>query len=102
MAEYFDTQLVWMVCVCGVVTLFNRLAGHYILVWFEPIHYRVEAALEAVPMAVMVTLVVPAALTGGWVEWVSLAIAMVLMTRVPFVVAVIGAMAVLLTLRGLS
>ena len=99
MFELFDPHLLVLTLACGVVTLINRLAGHYILTLFEPIPYRVEAALEAVPMAVMVTLVVPAALNGGWIEWTSLAVAAFLCTRVQFVFAVAGGWGLLMVLR---
>ncbi len=98
----FEPFMLQLLIVGSVVTLINRLAGHYILARFEPIPYRVEAALEAVPVAVMTTLVVPAAINGGWHEWVCLAIAMVLCFRAPFIVAVFGALAVLLALRNFT
>ena len=90
-----------MLIVAGAaVTLVNRLAGHYVLARFEPIPYRVEAALEAVPIAVMTTLVVPAAVDGGPAEWICLGAAMVLSLRLPFMVCVFAALALLLVLRG--
>ena len=99
MAELFDPFLLQLIVVGAIVTLVNRLAGHYILARFEPINYRVEAALESVPIAVMTTLVVPAVVNGGWPEWICLAVAMVLSVRMPFVVSVFGAVAVLLAIR---
>ncbi|MDD9909179.1 MAG: AzlD domain-containing protein [Ahrensia sp.] len=99
MVASFDPFMLQLIFIGALVTLVNRLAGHFILVRFEPIPYRVEAALEAVPVAVMTTLVVPAALNGTWIEWVALATAAILSTRLPFVAAVIGALAVLLALR---
>ena len=100
-AELFDPFLLQLIMVGALVTLVNRLAGHYILARFEPIHYRLEAALEAVPVAVMTTLVIPAVVDGGWQEWLCVAIAMLLSLRVPFVVSVFGAVGVLVLLRHL-
>ena len=99
MFEQLDWYLVLIVVVGSAVTLVNRLAGHYILARFEPIPYRVEAALEAVPVAVMTTLVVPAALNGGPAEWAALAVAFALGLRLHFLIAGFGGMAVLLLLR---
>ena len=45
------------------LTYLTRIGGHLILSRFERIHPRVEAALNAVPAAVLTTLVAPAALT---------------------------------------
>lgn len=100
MFEPLDWGLLLLVVVGAAVTLINRLAGHYILARFEPIPYRVEAALEAVPIAVMTTLAVPATINGGPAEWICLAVAMVLSLRVPFVVGVFAALALLLVLRA--
>lgn len=97
-----DPFLLLLILVGAAVTLVNRLAGHFILARFEPIPYRVEAALEAVPVAVMTTLVVPAAVDGGWIEWVSLVAAMALSLRFPFIVAVAGAIGLLIALRFVS
>jgi len=102
MASMIDPFMLYLVVVGAVVTLINRLAGHYILVRFEPIPYRVEAALEAVPVAVMTTLVVPAAVNGRWQEWAALLAVMVLCLRLPFVFSVAGALAVLLLLRNFA
>ena len=94
-----DWYLVLIVLVGSAVTLVNRLAGHYILARFEPIPYRVEAALEAVPVAVMTTLVVPAAINGGVAEWLAFATAFALGLRLHFLIAVVGGVGVLLLLR---
>ena len=97
--DLFDPFLFKLIVVGAIVTLVNRLAGHYILTRFEPINYRVEAALEAVPVAVMTTLVVPAVVNGSWPEWLCFIIAMVLSVRVSFTYAVFGSVAVLLIIR---
>jgi len=102
MFSSLDTTLLLLIIVGAVVTLANRLAGHYIMARFEPIPYRVEAALEAVPVAVMITLVVPSVIDGGRLEWLTLAVAMVLALRLPFIVAVFLALAFLLVLRHLG
>ena len=102
MSEMFDPFMLQLILIGAAVTLVNRLAGHYILVHFEPIYYRVEAALEAVPVAVMTTLVVPAVVSGGWPEWLCLAMVMILSTRIPFVFAVFGSVGMLLIIRQLT
>ncbi|MGI9355413.1 MAG: AzlD family protein [Rhizobiaceae bacterium] len=102
MTEFVGPFMLYLIVAGALVTFVNRLAGHYILVRFEPIPYRVEAALEAVPVAVMTTLVVPSAINGGWHEWASLATAMVLCLRIPYIVSAMGALAVLLLLRNFA
>lgn len=49
----------------AVATYFTRIAGYLLIRMFKVIPPRVEAGLNAVPAAVLTTLVAPAALTGG-------------------------------------
>lgn len=68
---------VWIVIILtGVVTYITRSAGHMVLARFKNIHPRVEAGLEAVPAAVLATLVIPPALTNGPVELLALIVAL--------------------------
>lgn len=57
------------------LTYLTRAGGHLVLSRFERVHPRVEAALNAVPAAVLTTLVAPAAWQAGPVELAALAIA---------------------------
>lgn len=59
----------------AVLTYLTRAGGHIVLSRFERIHPRVEAALNAVPAAVLATLVAPAAYHGGPVEIAALVVA---------------------------
>ncbi len=102
MFSALDMTLVFLIVAGGIVTLVNRLAGHYIMARFEPIPFRVEAALEAVPVAVMITLVVPTVVDGGWLEWLTLFVALVLSFRLPFIAAVFAALLFLLGMRYLG
>ncbi|MEN0087674.1 MAG: AzlD domain-containing protein [Pseudomonadota bacterium] len=88
-----------VIVVGGAVTLVNRLAGHYVLRRFEPIPYRVEAALEAVPVAVITAIVLPAAVDGGWMERLVLLVAILLGIRFSFLVAGGLALGLLVSLR---
>ena len=65
------------------LTYLTRIGGHLILSRFEHIHPRVEAALNAVPAAVLTTLVAPAALTQGWPETATLIVAGLASLRLP-------------------
>ncbi|RWM85884.1 MAG: AzlD family protein, partial [Mesorhizobium sp.] len=56
-------------------TYLTRIGGHLVISRFENIHPRVEAGLNAVPAAVLTTLVAPAALGGGPAEWAALIVA---------------------------
>jgi uncharacterized membrane protein len=83
---------VWFVILLtGVVTYITRSAGHVVLARFKTLHPRVEAALEAVPGAVLVTIVLPPALTNGPLELVAMLAALVASFRLsPIGVLVVG------------
>jgi len=66
-----------LIVVLAIVTYLTRIGGHIVLSRFKTIHPRIEAALDAVPAAVMTTLVVPPALTNGLAVFIALAIAVI-------------------------
>ena len=58
----------WIIIAGAIATYLTRIGGHLVISRFEHIHPRVEAGLNAVPAAVLTTLVAPAAVdcrTGG-------------------------------------
>lgn len=74
---------VWTIIGAALVTYAARLGGHLVLSRFKRIPPRVDAALNAVPAAVLTTLVAPAAVTGGPAEALTLAICLVIGFRLP-------------------
>ncbi len=85
------TDLFLFVLALGCASLACRFCGFWIM-RFVAITPRVEAALRATPVAVMVGLVVPAALRGGVVELAGIASAGIAMklTGSDLLAAVIG------------
>jgi uncharacterized membrane protein len=75
----------------GCASLACRFCGFWVM-RFVAITPRVEAALRATPVAVMVGLVVPAALRGSVVELAGIAVAAIAMklTSSDLLAAVIG------------
>ena len=71
----------WIIFWGAVLTYLTRVGGHLVLSRFERIHPRVEAGLNAVPAAVLTTLVAPAAASAGPAELVALAVAGLVMLR---------------------
>lgn len=65
----------WIVLAGAVATYLTRIGGHLILSRFDTISPRVEAALNAVPAAVLTTLVAPAAAYGGPAEALTIVVA---------------------------
>lgn len=67
------TTLVILAAAC--LTYLTRIGGHLVLSRFERIHPRVEAALNAVPAAVLTTLFAPTLVFGGPAETLTLVVA---------------------------
>jgi uncharacterized membrane protein len=65
----------WIILGGALLTYLTRVGGHLVLSRFEHIHPRVEAGLNAVPAAVLTTLVAPAAVTGAPAEIAALVVA---------------------------
>ena len=86
----------------ALLTYLTRIGGHLVLSRFEHIHPRVEAALNAVPAAVLTTLVAPSALTQGWPETVTLIVAALAALRLPLLGMVALGWATIVALRWIS
>ncbi|WP_316859641.1 AzlD family protein [uncultured Cohaesibacter sp.] len=86
----------------AIVTYLTRIGGHLVLTRFERVHPRVQAGLDAVPAAVLTTLVAPAVLEGGPNEWAAFVIAVLAGLRVSIIwMVVIGTLS-LIVLRQLT
>lgn len=77
------SETILVILAGAFLTYLTRIGGHLVLSRFETIHPRVEAALNAVPAAVLTTLVAPAAFTQGWPEMVTLIVAGSAALRLP-------------------
>ena len=65
----------WIIIAAAIATYLTRIGGHLVISRFDHIHPRVEAGLNAVPAAVLTTLVAPELLTAGPAEWAALIVA---------------------------
>ncbi|MEL6201676.1 MAG: AzlD domain-containing protein [Pseudomonadota bacterium] len=66
---------VWIIIGAAVATYATRAAGHLVLSRFSEIPPRVEAALNAVPAAVLTTIVVPSLAFGSMADRAALIVA---------------------------
>lgn len=89
----------WIILGAALATYFTRIGGHLLLSRFETVHPRVEAGLNAVPAAVLTTLVAPAALSAGPAEIVALVVAGVVSLRAGMLTMFLVGAAVLIGLR---
>ena len=89
----------WIIVAGAVATYLTRIGGHLVLSRFERIHPRVEAGLNAVPAAVLTTLVAPAALSAGPAELAALLVAGLVALRGGMLTMFIAGSATLILLR---
>ena len=77
----FNPHMVMLILTAAVVTYLTRIGGYILIVKMTRIPPRVEAALNAVPAAVLTTLVAPAFFIGGWDTKVAMAAALLVGLR---------------------
>ncbi|MEM1377636.1 MAG: AzlD domain-containing protein [Pseudomonadota bacterium] len=63
---------VWIIIAAALATYFTRAIGHVVLSRFKEIPPRLEAALNAVPAAVLTTIVVPSLAFGSLADQLAL------------------------------
>lgn len=89
----------WIIIAGAVATYLTRIGGHLVISRFERIHPRVEAGLNAVPAAVLTTLVAPAAMSAGPAELAALVVAAVIGLRGGLMTMFLAGAAVLIAMR---
>lgn len=72
----FDLHMALVILAAAVATFATRIGGYILITRMKSIPPRVEAALNAVPAAVLTTLVAPAFFIGGWESKLALIVAL--------------------------
>lgn len=90
-----DTHLLLAILAMALASYACRIAG-YLLMGYVPVTSRVQAALKAIPLGVMIGIVLPSAMSGRTPELVGLVVVGVAMKlqRNDVVAALAGAAAV--------
>lgn len=96
------SDLWFLIVAAGVLTYGTRIAGHLLLSRLKSIPPRLEAALNAVPPAMLVTLVVPAFVEGGWPERGVILLAALLSLRLSVLSCVTIGVATIALLRAVG
>ncbi|NKN36236.1 AzlD family protein [Agrobacterium sp. a22-2] len=65
MSEFFTPQMTLLILMSAVATYVTRIGGYLLISRLNAMPPRLEAALNAVPAAVLTTLVAPAFFAGG-------------------------------------
>lgn len=94
------TTTVWIILAAGLATYMTRCGGHLVLSRFRRISPRVQAALDAVPAAVLTTLIAPYLLKAGPAEAGALIAGVLVSLRGGLMTTFLAATAVLIVLRN--
>lgn len=84
-----------------LATYATRAGGHLVLSRFRRVDPRIEAALDAVPAAVLTAIVVPALATGA-AEAIGLAFVVLSALRLPALVVIVAGPALVVLLRSVG
>jgi uncharacterized membrane protein len=78
----FDLHMALVIIAAAVATFATRIGGYILITRMKSIPPRMEAALNAVPAAVLTTLVAPAFFIGGWESKLALIVALFVGLRI--------------------
>jgi uncharacterized membrane protein len=91
----------FLIIACTIATYVTRFAGHTILSRFGSVHFRVEAALEAVPVAVMTALVAPSLVSRGPAEAAALVVAALVALKLQMTATVAAGLLAVVAFRAI-
>ncbi len=95
-------ETVFLILACASATWVTRVSGYLIVSRFGRLHHRVEAALDAVPTAVLTALVAPSLVTHSWPETVAIVVSGLVAMRSSLQLAVLAGLVTVVTLRLLA
>jgi uncharacterized membrane protein len=90
-----------LIVALGLGTYATRIGGHLVLSRFQKLDPRVEAALDAVPAAVMTAIVAPLALAGP-AEAIAAGVTIVAALRLPIHAVLVVGMVSVAALRAMG
>lgn len=94
-----DTTTLLAIIAMAVVTYITRIAGLFVADRLV-LTGRAKAAFDAIPPAVLVSVIAPTALTTGWAEAIAAAITAIAAFRLPLLATVAVGVASVVVLRN--
>ncbi len=101
MSELFTPYMVLLIFAGAVATYLTRIGGYLLIARLKSVPPRLDAALNAVPAAVLTTLVAPAFFSGGNDVKVAMAIALVVGIRFSAIPLLISGWVAVMAMRYL-
>ncbi|CDZ47525.1 AzlD family protein [Neorhizobium galegae] len=83
MTDLISADMALLILAAAVATFLTRIGGYVLITRMKTIPPRMEQALNAVPAAVLTTLVAPAFFNGGWDVKIAMLAALVVGVRYP-------------------
>ena len=96
-----DTTTLLVILAAAIATYVTRIGGYILITRMKTIPPRMEAALNAVPAAVLTTLVAPAFFTGGWDVKIAMLAALAVALRYPGLIMLAAGWAAVMICRRL-
>jgi uncharacterized membrane protein len=94
-----DLYMLTLILLGGLVTYLTRIGGYVLMTRLKSIPPRVEAGLNAVPVAVLTTLVAPAFFEGGWEVKLGMVVALLICLKKSGMVMLISGWGLVVALR---
>ncbi|WP_105382524.1 AzlD family protein [Neorhizobium alkalisoli] len=101
MSEILNPEMLLLIFAAAVATFLTRVGGYVLITRMKTIPPRMEQALNAVPAAVLTTLVAPAFFNGGWDVKIAMLVALVVSLRYPGLIMLAAGWAAAMTSRHL-
>ncbi|MGK9050512.1 AzlD family protein [Neorhizobium petrolearium] len=101
MAEPISMDMALLILAAAVATFLTRIGGYVLINRMKTIPPRMEQALNAVPAAVLTTLVAPAFFDGGWDVKIAMLVALVVSLRYPGLLMLVAGWAAAMICRHL-
>jgi uncharacterized membrane protein len=83
MEQQISPDMLFVILAAAVATFLTRIGGYVMITRMKTVPPRMEQALNAVPAAVLTTLVAPAFFNGGWDVKIAMLVALLVGLRYP-------------------
>lgn len=99
MSTFLTPNMTLLIAAAAVATFITRIAGYILVKRLKTIPPRLEAALNAVPAAVLTTLVAPAFFSGGIDVKIAMAASLLIGLRFSAIPMLVGGWIVVMAAR---
>lgn len=102
MEHLFNAQTLVIIIAGAIATYLTRVGGYVLMTRMKTIPPRMEAGLNAVPVAVLTTLVAPAFFEGGYEVKIGIVFALIMGLRFPGLIMLVSGWALVVALRSFA